>query len=482
MTIENFNYRTSPLFLRNQFDKSSDGVLKIPTIPKAEFEDEDFKNLLLLGFDRAKADDTAMLDRMVHFFLYDYKFERVWKAPEKCIDKLRRYKAMLSPDFSMYREMNPVIQLYNTFRNRWCGAYFAEKGIKVIPTVSWGDENTFDFCFSGIPKGSTVAVSTYMVSEHGYHQDQKEFFLKGYNEMLKRIEPERIICYNTPFPEMQGNIVFVDYELSSWKYQNSDKPFVKTFFGQLIPYKNSDIIYKRGYVIPYAEEKGMGSAYGGKWKPKTPEDQRFFGEPGEIKIVWKRGKKGGYEVQTLIGNDGKAIVDRHITDHDTPKKHSKVHDHFISWDNPDEHPDPQKPTNYYDGNVPELTSFLNMRRKQKMDKSYIEVCTDDYIFESINDFKQCMEWGGEVQFEWKGKRYCAFGKLCEKEDGPVRMLVCEGYYEKDGKCYNVESNEEIIPEETELWCDTADEILEYIVGGDRLRDVITQVEVIDRTL
>ena len=249
MTVENFNYRTDPLFLRNQFDKHSVGVLKMPVIPKATFTEEDFKGLLLLGFDRAKADDTRLLDRMVHFFLYDYKFECVWKDPEKCIDKLRRYKAILSPDFSMYREMNPVIQLYNTFRNRWCGAFFAEKGIKVIPTVSWGDENTFDFCFGGIPKGSTVAVSTYMVSEHGHHQDQKEFFLKGYNEMLKRIEPERIICYNTPFPEMQGNIVFVDYELSSWKYQKEDKPFVKFFTGRLLPHKNDDIIYKRGYVL-----------------------------------------------------------------------------------------------------------------------------------------------------------------------------------------------------------------------------------------
>lgn len=118
--------------------------------------------------------------------------------------------------------MNPVMQLYNTFRNRWVGAYLADKGIKVIPTVSWGLENTFDFCFNGIEKGSIVAVSTYMVSEHGSHKDQKDFFLKGYNEMLKRIEPELIICYNTPFPEMEGNILFVDYDLSSWQHYGDD--------------------------------------------------------------------------------------------------------------------------------------------------------------------------------------------------------------------------------------------------------------------
>ena len=352
MTIENFNYRTDPLFLRNQFDKKSVGALKMPVIPKATFTEEDFKDLLLLGFDRAKADDTRLLDRMIHFFLYDYKFERVWKEPEKCIDRLRRYKAILSPDFSMYIEMNPIMQLYNTFRNRWCGAYFAEKGIRVIPTVSWGDENTFDFCFSGIEKGSTVAVSTYMVSEHGHHQDQKEFFLKGYNEMLKRIEPERIICYNTPFPEMQGNIVFVDYELSSWKYQNEDKPFVKFFTGRLLPHKNDDIIYKRGHVLSALEEKGMGSAFGGRWRPKRPRDERLIGTPGEIKRTLIEEKKNSYWAETVIGKDGYAVLERHYSIHTDGTVHSNPHDHIITWEN--NHPNFHKQINYFDREAPSL--------------------------------------------------------------------------------------------------------------------------------
>ena len=243
---------------------------------------------------------------MIHFFLYDYKFEELWENPDKYIEKLKPYKAVLSPDFSMYREMNPTIQLYNTFRNRFCGAYLASKGIKVIPTVSWGNENTFDFCFLGIPKGSTVAVSTYMVSEHGNHKDQKEFFLKGYNELLKQIEPERIVCYNTPFPEMEGNIVFVDYDLSSWKYQNKDytpSKYVEYITGELHLPPDCDIIIKRGYIPSQKEEKGMGSAYGGEWQPKKEEDKRFLGEPGEVKTTIM---KNGERYDTKIGPDGRA--------------------------------------------------------------------------------------------------------------------------------------------------------------------------------
>lgn len=93
---------------------------------------------------------------MVHFFLYDYRFERVRKNPDNDIEKLSRYRAVLSPDISMYLEMAPVLQIYNVFRNRWCGAYWASKGISVIPSVNWGDESTFDFCFQGIEKGIVV--------------------------------------------------------------------------------------------------------------------------------------------------------------------------------------------------------------------------------------------------------------------------------------------------------------------------------------
>ena len=225
MTEENCNYRTSQTLLRNQFPGK--GKLKIPVIPKFQAKADVFDDRLLIGFDKTNLEDQNHLDRMVHFFLYYYRFERVWKNPDNDIEKLSRYRAVLSPDFSMYLEMAPVMQLYNLFRNRWCGAYWASKGIRVIPTVNWGDESTFDFCFDGIEKGSAVAVSTYMASEHGNRKDQKEWFMAGYNEMLRRIEPEKIICYNTPFPEMQGGIVFVDYERSSWKYMSYERNFQK---------------------------------------------------------------------------------------------------------------------------------------------------------------------------------------------------------------------------------------------------------------
>ncbi|MBQ6818076.1 MAG: DUF4417 domain-containing protein [Clostridia bacterium] len=461
MTLENFEYRTSPLFLRNQFDESSEGGFKIPVIPKGDFAESDFEQLLLLGFDRAKANDTKLNNRMVHFFLYDYKFERVWKAPDKIIEKLKPYRGVLSPDFSMYREMNPTMQLYNTFRNRWCGAYFASKGLRVIPTISWGDENTFDFCFLGIPKGSTVAVSTYMVSEHESRKDQKEFFLKGYNEMLRQIQPERIICYNTPFPEMEGNIIFADYELSSWKYQNIDyqpSKYAKYITGALSLPPDCGIMIKRGFVVP-DEVKGMGSAFGGEWKPKKPEDERFLGEPGEIKITILTNKKEQYRAETIIGSNRKAEYELHFTDHLRPNTHTNPHKHVINWD---------KGFPYFEKPQPYINNNMNQKIFEENKRLKMENVTQFSNFDNLSDFKWSLECGGEIEFEWNGKRFGIFKYMKKTPSSPEQILIGPS---------DITENEYPV-----VYADTIDEVLNYTIDGHILRDIIDQIDVLWRNI
>ncbi len=458
MAIENFEYRTDPYFLRNTLQGT--GKYDMPLIPRFKATSDDFTNLKLIGFDRVKSDDTKHFGRMVHFFLYDYKFEKLWKNPDKYVEVLKNYKAVLSPDFSMYIEMHKLQQLYNTFKNRWCGAFLYSKGIRVIPTVSWGLPDTFDFCFEGIEKGSTVAVSTYMVSEHNNHSDQKEFFMTGYNEMLKRIEPENIICYHEPFPEMEGNIIYVNYELSSWRYFNTDEVYEPSKYfsyisGAVSKPENCGIIVKSyGYVLADSQ-KGMGSAYGGDWKPCKEDDERFLGEPGEIKYTHSKDKKGGYDRATKIGVDGRAIKERHFTDHNRSDKHTNPHDHFISWDNQRGFPKPGSPINYPD-EAPEFKNYKGVTYMNGSipDEKYFE----EMRFKTISDFKWAMEYNSEVEFEWNEKVYSI-----THPDGIIS--ICEGNKYSEAKDY-----------------ETADEALEYVIDGQRLREIITKVKVWSRTI
>lgn len=81
-------------------------------------------------------------------------------------------------------------------------------------------------------------------------------------------------------------------------------------------------------------------------------------------------------------------------------------------------------------------------------------------FKTISEFKQSLSWGAEIVFTWNNTTY-----------GVVR-------YGTGNKITIYEANKP----ETEKVCETADETLEYMVGSDRLRDVIMQVTVLERTI
>ena len=79
-------------------------------------------------------------------------------------------------------------------------------------------------------------------------------------------------------------------------------------------------------------------------------------------------------------------------------------------------------------------------------------------FETISEFKNCMNRHGEVIFCWNGKEY-SITHYCGK------ISIAESY-----------------KQETEMFFTTADEALTYMLDNVSLRDVITQVRVLARTV
>ncbi len=138
----------------------------------------------------------------------DYRFESIYRQPEKSLARYSQYAFLLTPDFSTYADMDLWRQLESVAKNRWVGAYWQSKGLTVIPTVSWSDARSFEFCFDGIEKGSIVAVGM-IGSKHS-----KLGFMRGYHAMLEKAEPSEIICFGDPFPDMEGKIIPVDYRES----------------------------------------------------------------------------------------------------------------------------------------------------------------------------------------------------------------------------------------------------------------------------
>ena len=198
--MSSFEVRNNPLFLRNEFDV--DGKWDFPIIKKQELS---LDNVELISFSDISRNDTKNLNKGVHFFIDDFRFENLYKNPEKALERLSKYRFLLTPDYSLYAEMNVWRQIESVGRSRWVGAKWQSAGMVVVPTVSWALTRSYEFCFDGIEKHCIIAVGMIGC------KNGKLNFLRGYNQMLEKIEPEAIICFGQPFVEMQGNIIVVDY-------------------------------------------------------------------------------------------------------------------------------------------------------------------------------------------------------------------------------------------------------------------------------
>ena len=141
------------------------------------------------------------------FYYDDFKFMQAWRNPDRYVEKLRKFKAVTSPDFSLYTDFPRSLQLLSCYRRQWVGAYWQMLGLDVIPDVVWGDEESFEYCFLGLPIGGTVAVSTVGVKADPEWSGEDGLFLKGYREMVKRLEPTTVLFYGDMIDGCEGNII-----------------------------------------------------------------------------------------------------------------------------------------------------------------------------------------------------------------------------------------------------------------------------------
>ena len=182
----------------------------------------DVSNTPMISFNYAMTEKHPE-DKIVHFFIDDYQFERIWYRPDTYIELLKRFKAVISPDFSIYTDFPDAVRIFNHYRTQWCGAYFQEHGINVIPDVSWSDPSTFDWVFDGIPKHSLVCMST--VGSWGNYGNPKGF-IEGFNKAIEVLEPSHILLYGKHHPELKIPCDFTvakNNNIASWEERKLKK-------------------------------------------------------------------------------------------------------------------------------------------------------------------------------------------------------------------------------------------------------------------
>ena len=172
-----------------------------------------------ISFNYAKGCEESE-EHGVHFFIDDYQFMRTWTNPDTYMKMMRKFKAVLTPDFSTYTDFPKAVQIWNHYRKHWIGAYWQANGVYVIPTISWAGPEGYTWCFDGEPVGGIVAVSTVGTQINPY---ATKYFIQGYREMMKRLKPEKVIVYGSFVPkECEGDIIRVAPFQQKWRVKKDD--------------------------------------------------------------------------------------------------------------------------------------------------------------------------------------------------------------------------------------------------------------------
>ena len=137
-------------------------------------------------------------NRWFHFFEDDYQFERIWNRPDAYLPILKRFEGGISPDFSMYLDMPKAQQVWNCWRNRAMAYWMQENGLNVIPNACWGDEESLEWAFDGLPNNSVLALTTQGCMQKTDYR--KQVLVNGIHELIRQKHPTKLVVYGH-FPD-----------------------------------------------------------------------------------------------------------------------------------------------------------------------------------------------------------------------------------------------------------------------------------------
>jgi len=154
------------------------------------------RNFISIGDLRAR---TNVKNSGIACFDTDQELEKFWRNPNRLLKYMSDAVCVTEPDFSLKIGTSLSIQITNTYRNHVLAYLMQESGIDVVPNMCWSNTQSYEFCFDGHSKGGWVCVSTI-----GTCKDirSRMYFKRGFEEMLKHIEPDAVMLYGDINEEM----------------------------------------------------------------------------------------------------------------------------------------------------------------------------------------------------------------------------------------------------------------------------------------
>lgn len=185
-------------------------------IPKDQITWEEARNIHRKHISRK--DEDYYVDVYINWYIDDYKFDSsrgIWHDYNFALKIIQHFAGVITPDFSTYQDFPYPIKIQATYKMRAFGYWLGNHGINVINNVRWGTEESFDYCFEGIPKNSIVSIGT--VGGGPRKLIDRSRFETGLYRMVEVLHPHTILIYGSAsgvcFDELKKHgIAVVSYQ------------------------------------------------------------------------------------------------------------------------------------------------------------------------------------------------------------------------------------------------------------------------------
>ena len=151
----------------------------------------------------------------IHFWIDDQKFDGnrkgIWASPYEALEIINHFDGIFTPDFSTNADFPEPIKIYNTYRMRAFGKWIGSNNKGVINNIRWGAEETWKYCWDGVPHNNIVAIGT--VASGLRYRSNQPIFENGIREMVRVLNPHTIVVYGSAnhavFNELRKQGIFI---------------------------------------------------------------------------------------------------------------------------------------------------------------------------------------------------------------------------------------------------------------------------------
>ena len=164
----------------------------------------------IIPFSEAIKTTNKDYDCWVCFYELDYLFIRIWNNPRKYLNKLKKFRGIISCDFSLYANMPLVMQKYHIYMGRALASWLIENGLKVIPNVRLGDSRTYSFAFDGLYKNEVIAIGTIGTTKR---LEERNLIIDAIKKTIEVLEASDIVIYGSLPKEIKENYPKVNFHI-----------------------------------------------------------------------------------------------------------------------------------------------------------------------------------------------------------------------------------------------------------------------------